>query len=93
MVTDAGLSLFRRFLTYDPKKRITCDEALKDDYFRESPLAIDPSMFPTWPAKSEMSARGGQGRRGGSPKPPSGIKKLLFEILKRNKTKVVHFKL
>jgi len=73
MVSDLGLALFRKFLTYDPKKRISCEEALKDDYFKESPLPIDPSMFPTWPAKSEMSAKGSNARKaGGSPKPPSG---------------------
>ena len=73
MVSDLGLALFRKFLTYDPKKRISCEEALKDDYFKESPLPIDPSMFPTWPAKSEMSAKGSHAKKGGgSPKPPSG---------------------
>ena len=48
MLSDAGLSLLKKFLTYDPKKRITCEAALKDFYFDESPQAIDPSMFPTW---------------------------------------------
>ena len=70
VVSDAGLALFRRFLTYDPKRRVTCEEAMKDDYFKENPLPIDPSMFPTWPAKSEMSGR--HAKKAASPKPPSG---------------------
>ncbi len=27
--------------------------SLKHPFFRETPLPIDPSLFPTWPAKSE----------------------------------------
>ncbi|XP_054284493.1 cyclin-dependent kinase 11B-like isoform X1 [Macrosteles quadrilineatus] len=68
MLSDAGLSLLNKFLTYNPVERITADEALKHDYFAEPPLPIDPAMFPTWPAKSEV------GRKAiiASPKPPSG---------------------
>lgn len=60
--------LFSRFLTYCPSKRIVSDEALKHEYFRETPLPIDPSMFPTWPAKSEQQ----RVKRGTSPRPPEG---------------------
>ena len=36
-------------------------------------MAIDPSMFPTWPAKSEMGAgANGAAKKASSPKPPSG---------------------
>jgi len=73
MLTESGMDLMKRFLTYDPKQRITCDEALKAEYFQESPMAIDPSMFPTWPAKSEMGAgANGAAKKASSPKPPSG---------------------
>lgn len=57
-----------RFLTYCPSKRIMAEEALKHEYFRESPLPIEPSMFPTWPAKSEQQ----RVKRGTSPRPPEG---------------------
>lgn len=70
MLSELGLGLLKKFLTYDPKKRISCDEALAAEYFIENPRPIDPSMFPTWPAKSELSA--GQVKKGASPKPPSG---------------------
>lgn len=60
--------LLCRFLTYCPSKRILSDEGLKHEYFRESPLPIDPSMFPTWPAKSEQQ----RVKRGTSPRPPEG---------------------
>ena len=69
MLSDKGLDLLKRLLTYDPKKRISCDEALNHDYFYETPTAIDPSMFPTWPAKSEG---GVSSKKAASPKPPSG---------------------
>ena len=71
MLSEAGLSLLKGLLTYDPKKRISCETALKADYFRENPLPIDPSMFPTWPAKSEQEP-GDKLKKVASPKPPSG---------------------
>ena len=45
--------MLNRFLTYDPKRRISADEALVHTFFKETPLPIDPTMFQTWPAKSE----------------------------------------
>ncbi|TRY79429.1 hypothetical protein TCAL_10766 [Tigriopus californicus] len=71
MLSDAGLALMKKLLTYDPKKRISCEEALMAEYFQESPRAIDPSMFPTWPAKSEGGSSD-KTKKVASPKPPSG---------------------
>uniref|UniRef100_A0A3Q0S9H0 cyclin-dependent kinase n=1 Tax=Amphilophus citrinellus TaxID=61819 RepID=A0A3Q0S9H0_AMPCI len=68
LLSDQGFDLMNKFLTYCPSKRITSDEALKHEYFRETPLPIDPSMFPTWPAKSEQQ----RVKRGTSPRPPEG---------------------
>lgn len=45
--SDLGLSLLQGLLTYDPKQRLTADSSLKSNYFKELPLPIDPSMFPT----------------------------------------------
>ncbi|XP_064642170.1 cyclin-dependent kinase 11B-like [Lineus longissimus] len=76
--SDLGWDLLNRFLTYNPAKRVTGEEALKHDYFKEAPLPVQPHMFPTWPAKSEQAPR----KHGNSPKPPSGGKaysKLLEE--------------
>ncbi|XP_054085651.1 serine/threonine-protein kinase PITSLRE isoform X5 [Zeugodacus cucurbitae] len=67
--TDLGIDMLQGLLTYDPKKRLTAEAALKHNYFNELPLPIDPSMFPTWPAKSELGARKALAS---SPKPPSG---------------------
>jgi len=57
-----------RFLTYDPVARITAEEAKRHRYFDEHPLPIDPSMFPTWPARSEQPRM----KKDRTPKPPSG---------------------
>jgi hypothetical protein len=57
------MELLKRFLTYDPKRRLSCEDALKSDFFLEEPRAIDPKMFPTWPAKSELGPGGAQGRK------------------------------
>lgn len=69
MITDVGMDLMNRFLTYDPAQRITAEDALHHDYFKEAPLPIDPAMFPTWPAKSELGHRKAAAA---SPKPPPG---------------------
>uniref|UniRef100_A0A1X7TN95 cyclin-dependent kinase n=1 Tax=Amphimedon queenslandica TaxID=400682 RepID=A0A1X7TN95_AMPQE len=57
MITKNGFVLLNKFFAYDPKRRVTAEDALKHEYFEESPLPVDPSMFPTWPAKSEMTKK------------------------------------
>ncbi|PSN39779.1 Cyclin-dependent kinase 11B, partial [Blattella germanica] len=69
MITDVGMDLMNKFLTYDPVQRVTAEDALRHDYFKEAPLPIDPAMFPTWPAKSELGHRKAAAA---SPKPPPG---------------------
>ncbi|XP_014210261.1 cyclin-dependent kinase 11B isoform X2 [Copidosoma floridanum] len=71
-LSDLGIELLVKFLTYDPAQRITAEKALEHSYFSESPLPIDPAMFPTWPAKSEFGVR----TVNASPKPPSGGKEF-----------------
>lgn len=66
--SELGIQLLQGLLTYDPKQRLTADQALRSNYFKELPLPIDPAMLPTWPAKSELGARK---VLQSSPKPPS----------------------
>lgn len=76
-LSEIGLGLLLKFLTFDPARRVTAEEALGHGYFTEPPLPIDPAMFPTWPAKSEL---GHKRALAASPKPPSGggeYKKLV----------------
>ncbi|KAK1786890.1 hypothetical protein P4O66_017275 [Electrophorus voltai] len=68
LLSDQGFDLMNKFLTYCPAKRISADEALMHEYFQETPRPIEPSMFPTWPAKSEQQ----RVKRGTSPRPPEG---------------------
>lgn len=68
MLSERGLDLLNKFLTFNPEKRITAEDALTHHFFKEAPLPIDPSLFPTWPAKSEMGHR----KAVASPKPPPG---------------------
>ncbi|XP_012234760.1 cyclin-dependent kinase 11B isoform X2 [Linepithema humile] len=67
-LSELGIELLNKFLTYDPRQRITAEDSLTHGYFTEAPLPIDPQMFPTWPAKSEQGTR----TTNASPKPPSG---------------------
>ncbi|XP_019367252.1 PREDICTED: cyclin-dependent kinase 11A isoform X3 [Crocodylus porosus] len=68
LLSDQGFDLMNKFLTYYPGRRITAEDGLKHEYFRETPLPIEPAMFPTWPAKSEQQ----RVKRGTSPRPPEG---------------------
>ena len=52
-LTQNGLDLINKLLTYDPSRRISAEEALEHPYFRESPLPKDPALFPTWPLKKD----------------------------------------
>ncbi|KAI8920840.1 kinase-like domain-containing protein [Powellomyces hirtus] len=56
-LTENGLNLLSRLLTYDPEKRITAEEALRHPYFTEHPLPKDPSLFPTFPSKGAGEKR------------------------------------
>ncbi|XP_042906651.1 cyclin-dependent kinase 11B isoform X1 [Parasteatoda tepidariorum] len=73
--TDLGFDLLNRFLTYNPARRITAEEAKTHAFFEEKPRPISPSMFPTWPAKSEQPHR-----KQHSPKPPSGGKQYAKQM-------------
>lgn len=79
VLSDVGFHLLNRFLTYDPSKRITAEEALKHDFFKESPLPIHPSMFPTWPAKSEADKNTIRSKNA-SPKAPLGAAEYSSQI-------------
>ncbi|RWS15325.1 cyclin-dependent kinase 11-like protein, partial [Dinothrombium tinctorium] len=87
-LTNVGFDLINRFLTYCPDRRITAEEALKHEFFKESPLPIDPSMFPTWPAKSEQDTNL-HIRKAQSPKPPSGGKQYAKQMAGDDDEKLV----
>ncbi|TPX68509.1 hypothetical protein SpCBS45565_g03076 [Spizellomyces sp. 'palustris'] len=56
-LTENGLNLMTKLLTYDPEQRITAEEALRHPYFTENPLPKDPSLFPTFPSKGAGEKR------------------------------------
>ncbi|CAL8072982.1 unnamed protein product [Orchesella dallaii] len=75
MLSERGLDLLNKFLTFNPEKRATAEDALSHHFFKEAPLPIDPTLFPTWPAKSEMGHR----KAAASPKPPPGANQFKDE--------------
>ncbi|XP_063679437.1 cyclin-dependent kinase 11B-like isoform X2 [Bolinopsis microptera] len=70
VLSKQGLALLNKLLCYDPAKRITAAESYDHQWFKEGPLPVDPTMFPTWPAKSEMNAN--PKKKIKSPTPPEG---------------------
>lgn len=49
-ITEAGLDLLSKLLTYDPEQRITAEEALEHPYFTESPAPAHPESFASFPS-------------------------------------------
>ncbi|XP_078441447.1 protein kinase superfamily protein isoform X2 [Wolffia australiana] len=56
-LSEAGFDLLNKLLTYDPEKRITAEEALNHDWFREVPLPKSKSFMPTFPAQHAQDRR------------------------------------
>ncbi|KAI5080637.1 hypothetical protein GOP47_0003820 [Adiantum capillus-veneris] len=56
-LSEKGFNLLNRLLLYDPKKRITAEEALQHEWFKEVPLPKMKELMPTYPARSEHERR------------------------------------
>lgn len=57
VLSDAGFDLLNRLLTYDPAKRITAEEAVNHEWFREVPLPMSRDLMPTFPAQHAQDRR------------------------------------
>ncbi|KAG5521904.1 hypothetical protein RHGRI_034205 [Rhododendron griersonianum] len=57
VLSDAGFDLLNKLLTYDPEKRITAEDALNHEWFREVPLPKSKEFMPTFPAQHEEDRR------------------------------------
>ncbi|PSC68206.1 cyclin-dependent kinase G-2-like isoform X1 [Micractinium conductrix] len=60
-LSDAGVDLLNRLLTYDPERRITARQALRHPYFSERPLPRLPEYMPTFPSAHDAGGGGGAG--------------------------------
>ena len=47
-LSDLGLDLMLKMMTYDPSKRITAEEALKHPWFREEPSLVKIEEMPSF---------------------------------------------
>eukprot|EP00850_Spirogloea_muscicola_P014616 SM000106S13964 [mRNA] locus=s106:281759:284864:- [translate_table: standard] len=56
-LSEAGFDLLNKLLTYDPKKRIMAEAALKHEWFREVPLPKAKELMPTFPARNQHDRR------------------------------------
>ncbi|KAH9300690.1 hypothetical protein KI387_012273, partial [Taxus chinensis] len=56
-LSESGFDLLNRLLTYDPNKRLTAEEALKHEWFREVPLPKSKEFMPTFPARNDHDRR------------------------------------
>jgi cell division cycle 2-like protein len=79
MLSKSGFDLINRLLAYCPEKRITAENAYKHPFFGEQPLPVKPSMFPTWPAKSEQNKMAPP--KQASPKVPRQPSKIADEFM------------
>jgi cell division cycle 2-like protein len=63
VLSKTGLDLLNQMLEYDPKLRITAEEALQHPYFKESPLPKNKLMMPTFPATVHETGQRGHKRK------------------------------
>lgn len=56
-LSESGLDLLNKLLTYDPAKRISADAALNHEWFREVPLPKSKEFMPTFPAQHAQDRR------------------------------------
>jgi cell division cycle 2-like protein len=57
VLSDSGLDLLNKLLTYDPEKRINAEDALNHEWFREVPLPKSKEFMPTFPAQHDKDRR------------------------------------
>ncbi|KAF8399906.1 hypothetical protein HHK36_015776 [Tetracentron sinense] len=57
VLSDSGFDLLNKLLTYDPEKRITAEDALNHEWFREVPLPKSKDFMPTFPAQHAQDRR------------------------------------
>ncbi|CAL9206370.1 unnamed protein product [Musa hybrid cultivar] len=56
-LSEAGIDLLNKLLTYDPEKRITAEAALNHQWFYEVPLPKSKDFMPTFPAQHAQDRR------------------------------------
>lgn len=68
LLTNAGIDLLSKLLALDPEQRISAEEVLHHQYFKEDPKPKREEMFPTFPSKAGQERR----RRRDTPGAPRG---------------------
>jgi cell division cycle 2-like protein len=65
-LSKEGFDLLNKMLTFDPRRRITAQEALAHPFFQERPLPKDSFLMPTYPEMpkraNKRAPRAGDGR-------------------------------
>ena len=51
-LSSKGYQFLLELFNYNPHERINAESCLDSDYFTETPRAINPALFPTWPERS-----------------------------------------
>ncbi|KAK3236790.1 hypothetical protein CYMTET_53086, partial [Cymbomonas tetramitiformis] len=63
-LSTSGRDLLNKLLTYDPRKRITAEEAMTHPYFSEAPLPKPQDAMPTFPTAHDSGPLAGRATTG-----------------------------
>ncbi|KAG7029247.1 Cyclin-dependent kinase G-2 [Cucurbita argyrosperma subsp. argyrosperma] len=81
VLSDSGFDLLNKLLAYDPEKRISAEEALDHEWFREVPLPKSKEFMPTFPAQHAQDRRMRRILRSPDPLEEQRIKELRQQEL------------
>lgn len=81
VLSESGFDLLSKLLAYDPQKRISAEEALDHEWFREVPLPKSKEFMPTFPAQHARDRRMRRILRSPDPLEEQRIKELQQQEL------------
>ncbi len=79
-LTELGLDLLQRLLTYDPRKRISASDALAHPWFQQRPLPAHPDTFGSFPSIAAGDKKPRQASPSAPQRLPAADQKVAYQL-------------